>query len=433
MLFLNGASSLLSISSDRTIIVRRLAFGEDRSLAFIPIRVITLKSSPLSFTCIPSEPNLVVVATVDRLISRYDISSGRLIHSFKASDPSTNDTVLMSSLGVHEMEEIVEQSPLLIGVSSTDKSIRVHDYYSGSMLLREHGQTTVSAIKLIQKLAEDQPPQRCLISCGLDGTVMIWEVSSNLARSGDPDDVQTDAEFPLKLNPTSTQPIRRILSRAKLSDLQKSLESEDDTVSPIRSRAPSPSRVRRKTSRYSLAAVPKLSAPSLTINKNDLIYPAIAKPEQKSSQDHSPTLSNASNTLRAKARHPSLDPRQRSKSTANLNDLNDSAEQLCKSLQTFRKRITLSATDKLEPETAQELKSELKLTIEAVKEQMNGRVGHEKFGNDLLDVYLAKMIDERLALKAKPEETKELDPKATTKEAEDEDSTSAGAQETTSE
>ncbi len=331
------------------------------------------------------------------------------------------------------MEEIVEQSPLLIGVSSTDRSIRVHDYYSGSMLLREHGQTTVSAIKLVQKLAEDQPPQRCLISCGLDGTIMIWEVSSNLARSGGPDDVQTDAEFPLKLNPTSTQPIRRILSRAKLSDLQKSLESEDDTVSPIRSRAPSPSRVRRKTSRYSLAAVPKLSAPSLTINKNDLIYPAIARPEQKSSHDHSPTSSNASNTLRAKARRTSLDPRQRSRSTANLNDLNDSAEQLRKSLQTFRKRIALSATDKLEPETAQELESELNLTIEAVKEQMSGRVGHEKFGNDLLDVYLAKMIDERLALKAKPEETKELDPKATTKEAEDEDSTSAGAQETTSE
>jgi len=78
VIFLDGASSLLSISSDRTIIVRKLAFGEDESLAYILIRVITLKASPLSLTCVPMEPNLVVVATMDRLISRYDISSGRL-------------------------------------------------------------------------------------------------------------------------------------------------------------------------------------------------------------------------------------------------------------------------------------------------------------------------------------------------------------------
>lgn len=431
--FLDGASSLLSISSDRTIIVRRCTSGEDASFAYILVRVITLKASPVSFTCVPSEPNLVVVATMDRLISRYDTSSGRLLHSFKASDPINHDTVMMNSLGVHEIDEMAEQSPVLIGVSSTDKSIRIHDYYSGSMLIKENGQTAVSAVKLIQTFTEDQPNRRCLISCGLDGTVMLWDLSSPLARLAASEETQSDAELPLRMNPASTPPIRRILSKAKMSDLQRSLESEEDTISPIRSRATSPSRMRRKTSRYSLAAVPKLSAPPLASNKIDSASPATARSHRKSSLGHSPTSSSPQNRLRASVRRPSLDPRRRSRSAANLNDLDDSVEQICKSLQTFRKRIASSAKEKLKPETARELESELKLMAEVLKEKLNGNVGHDSFGNDLLDVYLAKMIDERLALKAKSEESREINLEATIKEAEDEDGANAGAQEAASE
>jgi len=355
------------------------------------------------------------------------------VHSFKASDPATKDTVLMSSLGVHEIEETAEQSPLLVGVSSTDKSIRIHDYHSGSMLIREHGQTAVSAIKLIRKPADDQSAHRHLISCGLDGTVMIWKMSSNPVRYAGSDEVQNDAELPSKLNPTSTQPIRRILSKAKISDLQNSLDSEEDTVSPIRSRAPSPSRMRRKTSRYSLAAVPKLSASPLTRMKTDSVSPATARSERKPSLGDSPTFSSPQNTVRSKARRPSLDPRRRSKSAANLNDLNDSAEQICRSLQSFRKRITSSATEKLKPVIAEGLESELKLTIGALEEQIKGEMGHESFGKELLDVYLATMIDERLALKAKSEGTTKTGLEATIKGAEDEDNASAGAQEAASE
>lgn len=433
VLFMDGASSLLSISSDRTTIVRRVASGEDGSLAYIPIRVITFKASPVSFACVPSEPNLIVVATMDRSISRYDTLSGRLLHTFKASDPSNNDTVLMSSLGVHEIDEAAEQSPLLIGVSSTDRSIRIHDYYSGSMLIREHVQAAISSVKLIQMAADDQPHHKCLISCGLDGTVMVWDLSSQLARRAGSEERQNDLGSPLKLTSTSAQPVRRILSKAKISDLQKSLECEEDTVSPIRSRATSPSRMRRKTSRYSLAAVPDLSAPPFSNKKNDLVSPIIPRSERKFSQGYLPASSSPQITLRAKARPPSLDPRRRSKSAANLNDLNDTAEQLCKSLQTYRKRISSSATEKLESKVAQDLERELKMTIEALKEQMNGSIGHESFGNDLLDVYLAKMIDERLAIKAKSQETKDIDEvEAKIKETENEDSASAGAQEAAS-
>jgi hypothetical protein len=380
-----------------------MASGEDGSLAYIPVRVINLKASPVSFTDVPAEPNVVVISTMDRQIQRYDISSGRLLHSFKASDPATGDSVIMSSLEVHDFGEAIG-SQLLLGVSSTDKSIRIHDYDSGSLLTREYGQLAVSAIKLIQEPMSNGSRRNHLISCGLDGTVMTWELFSHLRRNSGPDEIQNGANNDVEILPkakgTPTQPLRRILSKAELSDFQKSLESDGNTVSPI-SRAPSPSRVRRKTSRFSLAATPKLARPSLPNGMNSPISPARGRFDRRSSQEHSPTGPSPQNKPSAKIKRPSLDDRRRSKSTANLNDLNNSAEQLCKALQTFRKRIASAAAEKLNPGTGQELEAELGLALDALSEKTRRiKVGSETMAGDLLDVYLAKMIDERLALKA---------------------------------
>ena len=73
-------------------------------------------------------------------------------------------------------------------------------------------------------------------------------------------------------------------------------------------------------------------------------------------------------------------------------------------MQTLRKRIASSATEKLNLGTAQELENELKLTLSVLSERnRTSYVGSETMAGDLLDVYLAKMIDERLALKEKSE------------------------------
>ena len=140
-----------------------------------------LKASPVSFTSVPTEPNSVMVSTMDRQIQRYDISSGRLLHSFKASDPRSGDSVIMNSLVVHKCDE-ASGSRILLGVSSTDKSLRVHDYDSGSLLTREYGQIAVSAIELIQESTGNNLSRKSLISCGLDGTIMIWALSSHPRR-----------------------------------------------------------------------------------------------------------------------------------------------------------------------------------------------------------------------------------------------------------
>ena len=429
--FFNGPSTLLSISSDRTVIVRKLASSENGSLAYITVRVVNLKASPISFTSIPTEPNSVMVSTMDRQIQRYDISSGRLLHSFKASDPRSGDSVIMNSLVVHKCDE-ASGSRLLLGVSSTDKSLRVHDYDSGSLLTREYGQTAVSAIELIEEPTGNHLPHKSLISCGLDGTIMIWGLSSHPRRNSGSDatsNAANEVDSPPKTTTAPSQPLRRILSKAEISDFQRFLESDGDTVSP-KSRAPSPSRIRRKTSRFSLAATPKLPAPSLPNGSNAPVYPS-GRFDRRSSQEHSPTGPSA-NTKRPK--RPSLNDRRRSKSTANLNDLNDSAEQQCKTLQTLRKRIASSAAEKLNLGTARELENELKLTLSVLSERnRTNYVGSETMAGDLLDVYLAKMIDERLALKEKSEEKIIAEPGLDKNRDDGQINTTVGAQERASE
>lgn len=394
LMFMNGTSDLLSMSSDRTIIARKLALGGGSSLAYLPVRVITLKASPISFTHVPDEPNVVVVSMMDRQIQKYDVPSGRMLHSFKALDPGGTETVMIGSLEIQRLDETGNRAQLLLGVSSTDKSIRVHDYFSGSMLVREHGQKAVSAIKLIQALNDHGEPRNTLISCGLDSTVMIYNLSLPRDPANTPQGESGDVQ---SLSTKSNQPFRRILSKAEISSFQKSLEAEGDNITPLRNT--SPSRMRLKTSRVSLAGAPKVSALTSTTT-NHLASPASKRFDHKSSQ----SSTGLQNIGPSKIKRPSLDARRRSKSAANLNDLNDEAEKICQSLRTFQKRITSAAMGKIDIQTAQELENELVLTTRTLSEKISeGNVGSEKIAGDLLDVYLAKMIDERLALKAKCE------------------------------
>lgn len=392
LMFVDNAATLLSMSSDRTIIIRRAARDEVSGMAFIPIRIINLKATPVSLSTVPSEPNLLVVSTMDRQIQRYEISSGRLLHSFKASDPVSNDTVQINSLEVHSFGDTNNAKRLLLGVSSTDRSIRLHDFESGSLLTKEHGQSAVSAVKLMQR-KEDDKVTKYLISSGLDGTIIIYTVSWALPRETNGLGSPSRAESPLKQTPNSTQPLRRILSKAELSEFQKSLESSDgDAITPMRS--PSPSRVRRKTSRFSLANPPRMGSGSHMIMTDSSARKAL--------QDQSSTSTSPKALRTPRSNRLSLDHRHRSRSAANLNDLNDSAEQMCKALRAFRKRIASSVADKLKPDTARELELELDLALGAMRENRNTGGNHMASGaisGDLHDTYLAKMIDERLALK----------------------------------
>ena len=417
VMFLDGGCTLVSISSDRTILVRKAAHGEHQSIAYLPIRVITLKSSPLSFASVSSDPNVLVVSTMDRHIHKYDISSGRLVHAFKALDPASNDSVLVTSLQVAAIDHGDEKVIVILAVSSTDKSIRLHDYHSGSLLAREHGQASVSAVRLMR---QDMPGHSVhnLISCGLDGTIIVYDVLVPPPVQGctTPYESPMRAESPLKQNTSSAQPLRKTLTRSEIVEFQKVLEdSHGDTISPIRS--PSPARIRKKTSRYTLANPPRGNSTGI----GPAHYMSGTNSSQrKSSQDHSPTSASPTATskpLKPKSR-PSLEPRHRSKSVANLNDLDGSAEHLCDYLRTFRTRIN-SASEKVTANRLKEIERELHLTIKAIgslHKSTQAQNAGELLSGDLLDKYLAKMIDERLAMRTTAKEN--LGP--TDRDAEDE-------------
>lgn len=349
-------TTLLSISSDRTIIVRKLARREGQLIGFLTTRVITLKASPLSITTVPAEPSVVLVSTLDRQILRYNVTSGRLLHSFKNLDPTIGDSLLMSSLEVYELDHLTRASRLILGVSSTDKSIRVLDYDSGETLAREFAQNGVSAVKLFRRYVEGESP--CpyhVVSCGLDGTVMTWNLLRNSLKSKTFYSTTYSEESPSRQMIPSVQPLRRVLSKAELADLQKSLMSESDRVTPIQE-------FRRKAHGYSLAAAPNISAP---------LAPADARVRRHSPQGQSPTLSGRKISLRTESKPPSLD-RRRSKSATNLNDVNVLGEHICKSLRTLRNRITLPP--KLESDKLTELIKELNLTVCALDEEQLANV-----------------------------------------------------------
>lgn len=401
VMFLNE-STLLSSSSDRTICVRTIAFRADQSIAFLPTRVIALKASPIALSIMPNHPNTIVISTMDRQIHKYDVNLGRFTHSFKASDPASGDSVILSSISAQNINIGDSQVRLLLGVSSMDRSIRIYDYDTGSMLAKEHGQTVVSSIALAQKVGGSGRPFNLVISTGLDGTVMIWDlvVRSNYPNGTNEAPNRRENTDPWK-SPMSAQPLRRILSKSEISDFQRSLDNGGDSPSSIKSQ--SPSRIRKKTSRYSMANSGKLATtpypakytlPSLSMANTN---------HRKVPRDRSPTPPNPTFDIASRPKRPSLDE-HRTRSTGNPNELNTSADQICTSLRALRKQLTSSA-ENLKRHTADDLERELNLTLRAMSENTKRtQAANEIIGGDLLDEYLARMIDERLALKVKSED-----------------------------
>ena len=386
-MFTNRASTLISISSDRTISIRKWVCGAQDSQAYVSFQLITLKASPVSVAGVVHDPDQIVLSTMDRQIQKYNIASGRLLHSFKVSDSYANEAILLNCLSVCDFGEADNKTRLLIGASSTDKTIRVHDYESGSLLAKEHGQNAVSTIRLVEGPEDNNPTQRYLVSCGFDGTMVIWDLALPFQSTYSSSASSNSYESPLDQSPMIAQPERRILSKAEMSNLQKTLEVQK----------PSPTSIRRKTSRFSLAAAPKFPSHVQSIAGDASPFSSHGNHDSRSSPNRTSRVSKQLNS-------PTLNRRQ-SKSAANLNDINNVAQNIVNSLQAFRNRITSAAIDKLDKTTAQELESELDATSRALRERLSKpQLGGQTMAGDSFDSYIAKMIDERLALRARSDD-----------------------------
>jgi WD40 repeat protein len=252
---------LISASADRTVIVRQKvskSSGDGTSvLAYLSMRVITLKASPMSMSF--PEPDVLVVSTMDRQILTFSIARGVAVDGFKAFDAEGEDAVILSSLSITSVEDASGSRQILAGFSSTDKSIRLYDYDRGILLAREMGHTEgISDIALVEH-ADDllRRDKKTLISTGLDGLIMIWDASTaQLQPPSTPlqELSQGQASTPHDFDVTPSKdsilrrpPLRKVLSKLDLADLTGLMPSTSSVHDQ------SPPRLKKKPSRHSVA------------------------------------------------------------------------------------------------------------------------------------------------------------------------------------
>ncbi|KAJ4307201.1 hypothetical protein N0V88_000580 [Collariella sp. IMI 366227] len=213
---------ILTCSLDRTLQIHELVTkeGEPDVMAAIPYRVISLRASPSSITVTPDEKS-IFVSLLDRSVCQFDFLTGRLLSSFKCNDEAGLDSVVLESLTYGQLG--AGDISFLLGISNTDKSVRVYDAQTGCFLDREWGHT--EAINGVVLIDDPSSPSRRVVSVGEDGTIMIWTLdfqdpaatTTTGLRTRDP-----SPEKPLQL--ASTAPLRRVLSKAELADLSMATE-----------------------------------------------------------------------------------------------------------------------------------------------------------------------------------------------------------------
>lgn len=384
LLFSPDGERLLSCSADRTVLVRNRVVREDNGItavAYLIFKVITLKSSPVSMTFSPDDSNVLAVSTTDRCIQIFDLPSGRLLHVFRATDSESTDAVVMSALTV--ATEIPGQSPrMLVGVSSTDKSIRVYDMERALLLTGEFGHAEgVSDILLLENKPgnSDDPVRRSLISVGIDGVVMIWSLTVQPLPSQDPVQASSrdDDETPTKEMTASKPPIRRILSRSELAGFQKQ-DPSASTPTPAREDTPP---LMRKMSKLQLTSSPLRNGNAMSTTPSPSISsrhsPTTSSPLEKGRR--SPSVSPKSNFAKklpngnSSSRRSSLDFRSRNKHThthqSDFGSLNMSTEQVCRTLRAYRKKLHGSSEHL---RSQQELERELNFTLHSLNTHAKG-------------------------------------------------------------
>lgn len=391
ILLLDEGSTLLSSSSDRTVIIHILVLAED-SMAYIPTRIITLKSAPLSMCTVWDDPTVLVVSTIDRQVYKYEIGTGRQFQGVHLMDNENNESLLLESMVTHTFNIAGEALPILIGVSSTDKSLRVLDLESGLTIAKEYGHSEGISGVAVMTRDDGEDSGYTLVSTGLDGTVMLWNLNQT--------NISTDQDIPTtpsKNTPTFSQPpLRRVISRSALSEYQKSLEANGIPALPLApGRSSSPSRLRKKPSRINLASpAPKLAPVTLPSTP----CPPIPRRPHLS---QSPTLASPITMDRQRPPFTEANRTKSASNVSNINDLNTAAEQLCRSLRAFRKHFASSA-DGLRADTARELEKELAIAGRVVgPRNRRAMVASEADVGDLLGDYserLARMVEEKVNL-----------------------------------
>lgn len=403
--FSQNGTRLVSSSSDRSIVVREMLSREEDGetmRVFNFLRCIAFKSTPVSMTWDVDQDDVLIASTIDRQVHKYDLQSGQCLSNFKASDTDGGDAVVLHSLA-HIPREW--GSPLIAGVSSTDKSIRIYDE-SGTLLARDWGHTEgVTDIAFIRpsNLQDEDSSEKSLVTVAVDGTIFVWGLSlqssyrQEMSKSMDMLGV-TAQSTPNLL--ASKPPLRRVLSQSEIAKFQRSPE-ESGNSTPAGNRSPT---LRKKLSKFSLerTQTPKLDPSPLPSSIRDRKNGGPTNHtflRRKNNNSPSPPASPKS---RVTQRRASVDVRSRSNLKAPANEygsLAGASESLCRQLKAYRKRLTTS-TETLDSDTVKEVQRELATTARVISERAKTKELDETVMAKLLDQYserLVNILDERIA------------------------------------
>ncbi|KAL8874513.1 MAG: hypothetical protein Q9174_000151 [Haloplaca sp. 1 TL-2023] len=392
----NDASILASMSSDRTIVLHSQVLRSDGTLAFVATKTITLKASPTALSLSNGASYTLLVSTADRYVREISLTQGDNLRNFKTNEHPHGESIVLNRISVTQASRGTADEVVLAGFSLTDGSVRVYDVETGLLTAAVQGQTAISdlAIANISESAGDADIR--IVSTAFDGTVTVWKV---MPRSQLADGRQEhDGAGPTKLQPTATlRPLRRVLSKGEIAKHQRSLKNQgSDTTVLSRSSSPRP-----KPSRALLEDTFKpveMSADTQSLQSSM----GIETPLTSSLHDPQP-LSPEARTYH-RVRRLSMDERHRSDGRDRTSSLDSAAKHMCDSLQDFRRSV-VSTKKSLSSARARALQTELQLTLTTITQGPRRiEVASELMGNESFDEYLAKLIDDRLAIRLKSED-----------------------------
>jgi WD40 repeat protein len=400
----NGAR-LVSSSSDRSIVVREMLSREEDGETiriFNFLRCIAFKSTPVSMTWDVDQDDVLITSTIDRQVHKHDLQSGQYLSNFKASDNDGGDAVVMHSLA-HVSRDW--GSPLIAGVSSTDKSIRVYDE-SGTLLARDWGHTEgVTDIAFVQPSNSDDEDTRekSLVTVAVDGTIFVWGLTlqspyrPEMSKSMEVLDTSSQSTPNLL---ASKPPIRRVLSQSELAKFQRSPE-DSGSATPTGNRSPT---LKKKLSKFSLqkSQTPKLDPSPLPSSVRERRNGGATNHTLLRRKNNTSPSPPASPKARVTTRRASVDVRSRSNLKAPPSDygsLATASESFCRQLKAYRKRLA-NSTETLDMDMVKEVQRELATTARAIGERARSTDFDETAMTKFLDQYserLVNILDERIA------------------------------------
>lgn len=401
--FADNGNILASMSPGRTIVIHRRIKTSEASIAYVSARIISLKATPLAMALLPKATPSLLVSAMDRRFREISVAEGHSTHTVKTIENSHSDLGVLSRLSVGTLSQQSPSSSVVVGFSSADRSIRLYDIDTGSLLAVQYGQTAVSDLALGTTHGSSRETVDKIITTGLDGTIMIWSISTLPRRTGcrnDAGDGSNDDNPPKLPPPSALRPLRRILSKAQIAQFQKSSEKKEEDA-PTSSRNLSPSRLRRKGSKLAASDSSGTSERLQVVRASQV--PAGAYLHRSKTKQASPPLSPRT-SLPPRSRRSSLDERHRG--LAGRCSISTTTKELLDMLRDYRKQLTISK-ESLSLDTMHTLQRELHSTLNALsqKTRLSDPVeGTGSLVSESFDDRLARIIDDRLALRFKLED-----------------------------